>query len=150
MVETFLLRKILDSVGLFAADCTALPRSVSSAAGRPRVAKPVRRSKSQLPGSKFVTNIRHGGSVTLVSLTEQGPAGDPSRQFHPIEPDLGRPDTNSPPPSSAFTGSNTLPRALARRRPGPGPAEQTVDDSEIVITKRLTGAGSSVRIRDHT
>ena len=43
-------------------------------------------------------------------------------------------------------GSNTLPRAGQRnklKQPGLG----SVDDSEIVITKKLTGGGSSVRIR---
>ena len=64
-----------------------LGRSVSSVTGTSRlrrepIAKPVRRSKSQLPGAKFVTNITHGGSVTLVSLNE-GQTRVPG-QFHPI------------------------------------------------------------------
>ena len=42
-------------------------------------------------------------------------------------------------------GSNTLPRAGQRNKLKPGLG--TVDDSEIVITKKLTGGGSSVRIR---
>ena len=64
-----------------------LARSASSVTGsRPRrepIAKPLRRSKSQLPGSKFVTNITHGGSVTLVSLNE-GQNSQAPGQFHPI------------------------------------------------------------------
>ena len=46
---------------------------------------------------------------------------------------------------SAFQGSNTLPRAGAKNKTNP--ASSSVDDSEIVITKKLTGGGSSVRIR---
>ena len=70
-------------------------RSVSSAGSRPvrtRVVKPVRRSKSHLTGGpgRCVTNITHGGSVTLVSLNNQDeePRTGPSREFQPIEPDL--------------------------------------------------------------
>lgn len=66
-------------------------RSVSSVAGsrpvRTRVVKPLRRSKSHLTGSRGVTNITHGGSVTLVSLNNQDESGL-SREFQPIEPDL--------------------------------------------------------------
>lgn len=71
-------------------------RSVSSAGSRPvrtRVVKPLRRSKSHLTGGpgRCVTNITHGGSVTLVSLnnqdTEELRTGL-SREFQPIEPDL--------------------------------------------------------------
>ena len=69
-------------------------RSVSSAGSRPvrtRVVKPLRRSKSHLtsgPG-RCVTNITHGGSVTLVSLNNQDEElrTGPSREFQPIEPD---------------------------------------------------------------
>ena len=70
-------------------------RSVSSAGSRPvrtRVVKPLRRSKSHLTGGpgRCVTNITHGGSVTLVSLNNQDeePRTGPSREFQPIEPDL--------------------------------------------------------------
>jgi hypothetical protein len=46
---------------------------------------------------------------------------------------------------STLQGSSTLPRASQRnKRQVPG---STVDDSEIVITKKLSGGGSSVRIR---
>ena len=44
-------------------------------------------------------------------------------------------------------GSNTLPRAGQRNKLKQPPGLGTVDDSEIVITKKLTGGGSSVRIR---
>ena len=44
-------------------------------------------------------------------------------------------------------GSNTLPRAGQRNKLKQSPGLGTVDDSEIVITKKLTGGGSSVRIR---
>ena len=47
-------------------------------------------------------------------------------------------------------GSNTLPRAGQRNKLKPiaGSVDRCVDDSEIVITKKLTnGGGSSVRIR---
>ena len=68
---------------------TSLSRSLSSVAAtgtrlRTRVAKPVRRSKSQLTGGKYVTNITHGGSVTLVSLNSQEEAEAGSR-FQPLE-----------------------------------------------------------------
>ena len=67
-----------------------LNRSASSVATRlnNKVTKPVRRSKSQLPtrGSKFVTSITHGGSVTLVSLNDQ--QEPQSREFQPIDPDI--------------------------------------------------------------
>ena len=47
----------------------SLGRSISSVGHNGHVVrKPVRRSKSQLPGSKYVANIQHGGLVTLVSL----------------------------------------------------------------------------------
>ena len=46
---------------------------------------------------------------------------------------------------SAFQGSNTLPRTGAKNKTNQ--ASSSVDDSEIVITKKLTGGGSSVRIR---
>ena len=46
---------------------------------------------------------------------------------------------------SSFQGSNTLPRAGAKKKTTAGGG--SVDDSEIVITKKLTGTGSSVRIR---
>ena len=59
--------------------------NVGSSSVRTRVPKPVRRSKSHLTGGKFVTNITHGGSVTLVSLNNQQ---DVARQFQPIDPDL--------------------------------------------------------------
>ena len=63
-------------------------RSVSSAGARPlrtRAVKPLRRSKSHLTTQgRCVTNITHGGSVTLVSLNSQ----EQSREFQPIEPDL--------------------------------------------------------------
>ena len=52
---------------------------------------------------------------------------------------------NRDPSLSAFQGSNTLPRAGAKNKPSQATA--SVDDSEIVITKKLTGGGSSVRIR---
>ena len=71
---------------------TSLSRSLSSVAAtgtrlRTRVAKPVRRSKSQLTGGKYVTNITHGGSVTLVSLNSQEQERSATREFQPIEPD---------------------------------------------------------------
>ena len=72
---------------------TSLSRSLSSVAAtgarlRTRVAKPVRRSKSQLTGGKYVTNITHGGSVTLVSLNSQ--EEEESSRFQPIEgPETG-------------------------------------------------------------
>ena len=50
-------------------------------------------------------------------------------------------------PVSSFQGSNTLPRAGAKKNKVPGGQGGSVDDSEIVITKKLTGTGSSVRIR---
>ena len=65
-------------------------RSVSSAVSRPvrtKLVKPLRRSKSHLTGGpRCVTNITHGGSVTLVSLNNQ--EQELSREFQPIEPDL--------------------------------------------------------------
>ena len=65
-------------------------RSVSSAVSRPvrtKLVKPLRRSKSHLTGGpRCVTNITHGGSVTLVSLNNQ--EQELSREFLPIEPDL--------------------------------------------------------------
>ena len=65
-------------------------RSVSSAGSRPvrtKLVKPLRRSKSHLTGGpRGVTNITHGGSVTLVSLNNQ--EEQLSREFQPIEPDL--------------------------------------------------------------
>ena len=74
---------------------TSLSRSLSSVAAtgtrlRTRVAKPVRRSKSQLTGGKYVTNITHGGSVTLVSLNSQEEAEAGSR-FQPLEGAEGGP-----------------------------------------------------------
>ena len=72
---------------------TSLSRSLSSVAAtgarlRTRVAKPVRRSKSQLTGGKYVTNITHGGSVTLVSLNSQ--EEEEASRFQPIEgPETG-------------------------------------------------------------
>ena len=64
---------------------SGINRSVSNVGTRlrTRVPKPVRRSKSHLTGGKYVTNITHGGSVTLVSLNSQ----DQAREFQPIEPD---------------------------------------------------------------
>ena len=121
--------------------------SVTQSRVKHSIAKPVRRSKSQLPGSKFVTNITHGGSVTLVSLNDELQ----SREFHPIDPDLTPRFVNRGPGLhsgrtvvSAFQGSNTLPRAGQKKKQA---GSHTVDDSEIVITKKLTGGGSSVRIR---
>lgn len=110
---------------------------------RSRVSKPVRRSKSHLQGGgKYVTSITHGGSVTLVSLNNQD--NDVSRQFKPIDPDI----SNRLSQGSAFQGSNTLPRAGTKKKTlAAGEGGSSVDDSEIVITKKLTGAGSSVRIR---
>ena len=72
---------------------SGINRSVSSVGtigsrARTRVPKPVRRSKSHLTGggnSKYVTNITHGGSVTLVSLNNQD---DIVREFQPIDPDI--------------------------------------------------------------
>ena len=72
---------------------SGINRSVSSVGtigsrARTRVPKPVRRSKSHLTGggnSKYVTNITHGGSVTLVSLNNQD---DVVREFQPIDPDI--------------------------------------------------------------
>ena len=64
---------------------SGINRSVSNVGTRlrTRVPKPVRRSKSHLTGGKYVTNITHGGSVTLVRLNSQ----DQAREFQPIEPD---------------------------------------------------------------
>ena len=74
-----------------------------------------------------------------------------SREFHPIDPDLTPKFVNRGPGLhsgktvvSAFQGSNTLPRAGQKKKLA---GSHTVDDSEIVITKKLTGGGSSVRIR---
>ena len=121
--------------------------SVTQSRVKHAIAKPVRRSKSQLPGSKFVTNITHGGSVTLVSLNDELQTKD----FHPIDPDLTPKFVNRGPGLhsgktvvSAFQGSNTLPRAGQKKKQA---GSYAVDDSEIVITKKLTGGGSSVRIR---
>ena len=74
---------------------TSLSRSLSSVAAtgtrlRTRVAKPVRRSKSQLTGGKYVTNITHGGSVTLVSLNSQEEA-EAGGRFQPLEGAEGGP-----------------------------------------------------------
>ena len=65
---------------------TGINRSMSNVGSRvrTRVPKPVRRSKSHLTG-KYVTNITHGGSVTLVSLNNQD---DVVREFQPIDPDI--------------------------------------------------------------
>ena len=46
----------------------------------------------------------------------------------------------------SFQGSNTLPRAGTKKKTVTGiVGGGSVDDSEIVITKKLTGTGSSVR-----
>ena len=58
--------------------------------------------------------------------------------FRLLQKDLG---------SSSFQGSNTLPRAGYKKTLSEDHQTGSVDDSEIVITKKLTGAGSSVRIR---
>ena len=129
---------------------TGLNRSLSNVTQKVKntIPKPVRRSKSQLPGTKFVTNIQHGGPVTLVSLSNDS-GQNKVPEFQHIDRDLinkgqgvhaGR--TFVP----AFSGSNTLPKAGLRKKKVATGAE-SVDDSDIVITKRVTGGGSSVRIR---
>lgn len=82
-----------------------------------------------------VTNINHGGPVTFVSVNN---GEDSEWHQQQTQTDL----------SSSFQGSHTLPRA-GRKRDKRSPQSQTSnDDSDVVITRRMSSEGnSSVRIQ---
>ena len=78
---------------------------------RAPIATPVRRSKSQAGASNLVTNIRHGGPVTFVSVNNVG-KDLPGKAGAEGGDDLA-PEGLHEGRTEVFQGSHTLPRAGA-------------------------------------
>ena len=81
-----------------------------------------------------VTNIQHGGPITFVSVNNANLSSSRSPE-----------DSGSK--SEIFQGSHTLPRSGAAKSKKAQTKQKTVDDSEVIITRRLSSGGNSVRIQ---